>query len=152
MVVMIGKNRFGLVAELHKELNVSRRAQHGAGVKFMSIGRRLFDLMDQRHAHSLTPVRRTHGKQPDHAHTGHCPKAHRSDNPTLLFRHENMFLPCIPFQTLERFRRPAAYLVEACIFTERNLLHLEESRKIHFCRWANVNHVELRLSNDSPLS
>lgn len=37
MVVMIGENRFGRVAEAHEELNVSRRTQHGAGIKLMGI-------------------------------------------------------------------------------------------------------------------
>lgn len=140
MVVVIGKNRFGLVAEFHKELNVSRRAQHGAGVKFMGIGRRSFDLTDQRQANSLMPVSRTHGEQPDHAHAGHRPKAHGTDNRTIRFRHKNMLLSCILFQALKGFRGPAAYLVEAGIFTKRSLLHLEESRKISFGRWSDLNH------------
>ena len=54
MVVMIGKNRFGFVAEIHEELNVSRRAQHGTGIKLVSIGGRAFNLADQGLPHSVT--------------------------------------------------------------------------------------------------
>lgn len=130
MVVMIGKNRFGLVAEVHEELNISGGTQHGAGVKFVGIGRCSFDFADQGFSHSLTLMSGAHGKQSDHADAGHRPEAHGADDCFSLLRHKNMFLPRVFFQALEGFRRPAADFVEAGIFTERGLLYLEENRKI----------------------
>src|SRR5215831_4202014 len=76
MVVMIGKNRFGLVAEVHKELNVSRRAQHGAGIKFVGVGRHSLNFADQGFSHTLAPMSGTHGKQTDHTDAGYRPEAH----------------------------------------------------------------------------
>ena len=127
---MIRKNRFGSVAELHEELNVSRRTQHGAGIKFMGIGGYTFNLADQGFPHSLTLMSGTHGEQSDHADAGHRPEAHGTDDRSSFFRHENMFFPRVLFQTLESFRGPAADLVDAGIFTECDLLHVEKSRKI----------------------
>ena len=51
-----------------------------------------------------------------------------------------MLLSRILFQTIEGFRGPAADLVNAGIFAERELLHLKESRKVNLRRWSNVNH------------
>ena len=130
MVVMIGKNRFGPVAELHEELNVSRRTQHGAGIKLVGIGGRTFNLVDQGFPHSLTLMSGTHGEQSDHADAGHRPEAHGTDDYSSFFRDENMFLPRVLFQALESLRGPAADFIDAGIFTERGLLHVEESRKI----------------------
>ena len=115
MVVMIGKNRFGLVAEVHKELNVSGGAQHGAGVKFVGIGRGSFNLADQGLPHSLTLMSRTHREQSDHADASHRPEAHGADKRPTLFRHKNMFFPRVFFQTVESFCGPAAYVIEAGI-------------------------------------
>ena len=130
MVVMIGKNRFGLVAEIHEELKVSGGAQHGAGVKFVGIGGRTFNLADEGLPHSLTLMSRTHREQSDHADAGHRPEAHGANDCFSLLRHKYMFLSGVFFQTVESFCGPAAYFIEAGIFPERGLLHVEESGKI----------------------
>src|SRR5512139_110529 len=153
MVVMIGKNRFGSVAEVHEEPNVSRRTQHGAGIKLVGIGGRTFNLADQGFPHSLMLMSGDHGQQSDHADAGHRPEAHGTDDRSPLLRHENMFLPRILSQALESFRSPAADLVDACIFAERSLLHMEESRKIRLGGWSNMNHnADPGLEKDSGLS
>ena len=140
MVVMIGKNRFGLVTEVHEEPNVSGSAQHGTGIKLVGIGGPTFNLPYQSLPHSLTLMSGAHGKQSDHADAGHGPETHGADDRSSFFRHKNMFLSRILFQALEGFRGPAADLVNAGIFAERELLHLKESRKVNLRRWSNVNH------------
>ena len=130
MVVMIGKNRFSPVAEVHEELNVFGGAQHGAGVKLVGIGGRTFNLADQGLPHSLTLMSRTHREQSDHADAGHRPEAHGANDCFSLLRHKYLFFSGVFFKTLESFRGPAAYCVEAGIFPERGLLHLEQSGKI----------------------
>jgi hypothetical protein len=150
MVVMIGKNRFGLVAEVHEELNVSGCAEHGAGIELVGIGRGSFDLANEGLPYSSTLVCGTHGKQSDHADAGYRPEAHRADDRSFFLCHENMFLSRILFQALESFGGPAADLVQTGIFTECGLLHLEERRKIRFGGWSNVNHdVDPGLGKDS---
>lgn len=139
MVVVIGKNRFGLIAQVHEELNVSCRTQHRARVKFVCIGRRSLDFADEGLSHTLTLMRRIHREQSDHADAGHSPETNGTDDP-FFFCHENMFLPCIFLETLESFCGPAADCVDANIFTERDLLHLEERREVRFGGWSNVNH------------
>ena len=140
MVVMIGKNRFGFVAEIHEELNVSRRAQHGTGIKLVRIGGRAFNLADQGLPHSVTLMSGAYGEQSNHADAGHGPEAHGTDDRVSFFRHENMFLSRILFQALKSFRGPATDLVDAGILTERELLHLKEDWKISLRRWSNVSH------------
>jgi hypothetical protein len=140
MIVMIGKHRFGLVAEIHEELNIPGRAQHGTGIKFVGIGGRPFDFSDQGLPHPLTLTLGTHRKQPNHAHAGHRPEAYRADDRSFRFRHEDMFLPGISPQALEGLRRPATDCVDAGILAERSLLYVEERRKIRLGRWSNVNH------------
>ena len=140
MIVMIGKNRFGLVPEVEEELNISGCTQHGAGVKFVGIGRGSFDFVDEGLPHSLTLMSGADRKQSDDTDAGHRPETHGTGERSSFFRHENMFFPGILFQALEGFCHPAADFVEAGIFTERGLLHLEESRKIRFGGWSNVNH------------
>jgi len=140
MVVMIGENRFGFVAEIHEELNVSRRAQHGAGIKLVGIGGRTFDLADQGLPHSLTLMSGAYGEQSNHADAGYRPEAHGTDDRVSFFRHENMFFPRVLFQTFEGFRCPPTYFIDAGIFPECSLLHLEERRKINLSRCSNMNH------------
>jgi hypothetical protein len=140
MVVMIGKNRFGFVAEIHEELNVSRRAQHGTGIKLVSIGGRAFNLADQGLPHSVTLMSGAYGEQSNHADAGHGPEAHGADNRFSVVRHENMFFPRVFFQTFEGFRCPPTYFIDTGIFPECILLHLEERGKINLRRWSNVNH------------
>jgi hypothetical protein len=53
VVVVVGENSFRLVAETQEKVNVPGRAQHGAGIEFMGIGRDPFDFPDQRFSHSL---------------------------------------------------------------------------------------------------
>ena len=45
---MVGENGFRLVAETQEKVNVPGRAQHGAGIELMDIGRDPFDFPDQR--------------------------------------------------------------------------------------------------------
>ncbi len=140
MVVMIGKNRFGFVAEIHEELNVSRRAQHGTGIKLVRIGGRAFNLADQGLPHSVTLMSGAYGEQSNHADAGHGPEAHGTDDRFSFFRHENMFFPRVFFQTFKGFRCPPTYVIDAGIFPECSLLHLEERGKINLSRCSNVNH------------
>jgi hypothetical protein len=137
---MVREKRFGLVAKVHEELNVFGRAQHGTGVKLMGIGRRSFDLTDQRLADPSRLVRGTHGEQPYHADAGHGPKAHGADDLSFRLGHENMLLPRIFLETFEGFRCPTAQFVDARIFAERGLLHFEETGKVYFGGWSNMNH------------
>lgn len=140
MVIMIGKNRFGLVPEVEEELNISGCTQHGTGVKFVGIGCRSFELADQRFPHSSVLTFGTHRKESDHADAGHGPEAHGADNCFSRFRDKNMFLSGIFLQALDGFRRPAADLVESGIFAECSLLHLEQRGKVRVGRQSNVNH------------
>lgn len=150
MVVMIGENRFGTVAEVQEELNVSRRTQHGAGIQLMGIGGRSLNLTDQSLSHSSALMSGAHGKQSDHADAGYCPEAYGTDDRSSFFGHENMFLLRIFLQALERFCGPAAGCIDAGIFTERRPLNVEERRKICFGSWSNVNHnADPRLGKDS---
>ncbi len=152
MVVMIGKNRFRFVAEFHEELNVSRRAQHGTGIKLVSIGGRAFNLADQGLPHSVTLMSGAYGEQSNHAHAGHGPEAHGADNRSSVVRHENMFFPRVFFQTFKGFRCPPTYFIDAGIFSECRLLHLEERGKINLRRCSNMNHdVDPRLGKSSYL-
>ena len=137
---MIRQNGFGLVAEVEEELNVSGRAQHGAGVNFMGIGRHSLDLADQRFSNPSRLRRRTHGEQPNHADAGYRPKAHGSDDLSVRLGHENMLLSRIVFQPFEGFRRPSAQFVDAGIFSKRSLLHLEKSGEIDVGCRSDVNH------------
>ncbi len=140
MIVVVGQDRFGLVAEVHEELKVPGRAQHGAGVKLVSIGCRSLDFANEGFSCSLPLVCGTHGEQPDHADAGHRPETHGADDPSFRFRDENMFLPRILFEAFEGFSGPSADLVEAGILAECGLLHQEERRKIYLGRWSNMNH------------
>ncbi len=150
MVVMIGKHRFGFVAEIYEELNVSRRAEHGTGIKLVRVGGRTFNLADQGLAHSVTLMSGAYGEQSNHADAGHRPEAYGTDNRSSVVRHENMFLPRVFFQTFEGFRCPPTYVIDAGIFPECSLLHLEECGKINLRRWSNVNHNAYRkLGTDS---
>lgn len=151
MIVVIGKNRLGPITEVHEELNISGGTQHGAGIKLVGIDRRTFNLEEQSFSHTMALMSGTHGEQSDHADAGHRPKAHGTDDRSSFFRHENMFLPRVLFQTLESFRGPAADLVDAVIFAEREVLHLKKSRKIDLRRWSNVSHgVNLKSEKNDP--
>ena len=127
---MVWEKRFGLVSKAHEELNVFGRAQHGAGVKLMGIGRRSFDLVNQRLADPLRLVPRNHGEQSDHAYASHRPKAHGANDLSFRLGYENMLLFRIFFQAFEGFRCPTAEGVDAGIFSEGLPLHLEECGKI----------------------
>ena len=140
VVVVVGKHGFRLVAETQEKANIPGCAQHGAGVKFVGIGRGSFNFVDEGLSHSLTLISGTHGKQPDHAYAGYRPEAYGTGDRSPHFCHENMFLSGILLQALDGFRRPAADFVEASIFTERGLLHTKEGGKISFGCWSDLNH------------
>jgi len=137
---MIGKNRFGLVPEVHEELNVSGCTQHCAGVKLVGIGRGSFNFVDEGLSHSMTLMSGTDGKQPDHAYASYRPEAHGTGDRSPHFCHENMFLSGILLQALKGFCGPPAHLVDARIFAECSLLHLEQRGKVRVGRQSNLNH------------
>jgi hypothetical protein len=137
---MIGKNRFSCVTEVHEKLNVSRCAQHGAGIKLVGIGRGSFNCVDEGLSHSLTLMSGTHGKQPDHAYASYRPEAHGTGDRSPHFCHENMFLSGIFLQALKGFCGPPAHLVDARIFAECSLLHVEQRGKVRVGRQSNMNH------------
>src|SRR4029079_11052574 len=96
------------------------------------------------HSRCLSPppslVGRIYGKYPENTDTGHSPKAHRSHHNSLLLRHEDMFLPGIFPEALNRFCRPPADLIDIGIFPERGLLYVKDGGEIRFGRGADVNH------------
>ncbi len=140
MVVVIGENRFGLVPEVQKELNVARRAQHRTGVKFMRISGGTFDFIDQGFSRAPALMGGMYREQPNDADAGHGPEAHRTDDRSFIFSDQNVLLPRIFFQAVESLRCPATDGVDRGIFAEGGLLHLEDCGKICFGRWSNVHH------------
>ncbi len=132
MIVVIGENRFSLIAQASEELNVARRMQHGAGIKFMCIGGRSLNFMEQRFPNTMALMGGNHREQSNDADAGHCPEAHRTDDCILIVRDENVFLPRIFFQALEGFGCPATDGVDTDIFAESGSLHLEDRREIRF--------------------
>ena len=52
MVVVVGENRFRLVAETHEQMNIPASTQHRAGKELMGIGRNQFDFAYQRFSHT----------------------------------------------------------------------------------------------------
>ncbi len=137
---MVRQNSFGFVPEVHEELNVSGCAQHGAGIQLVGAGRRSFDLADQRLAHPSSLVRGTDGKQSDDADTSDGPVAYGTDDLSFCLCYEDMLLSRILFQAFEGFRCPTAERIDAGIFPERRLLHLEKSWKIYLDCRSDVNH------------
>ncbi len=147
---MVRQNGFGFVAKIKEELNVSGRAQHGAGVNFMGIGRHSLNLADQCFPNPVGLVRGTHGEQPDHADAGHRPKAHGADDLSIRLGHEDMLLSRIVFQTFDGFRRPSAQFVDAGIFAKRSLLDPEKRGKIDFGCRSDVDHDRAPGQGQSP--
>lgn len=140
VIVVIGENRLSLIAEAHEELNVARRTQHGAGVKFMCIDGCSFNLTDQGFPDAMALMGGKHREQPNDTDAGHRPEAHGTDDCSLIACDENVFLPRIFFQALESFGCPATDGVDTDIFAEGGLLHREDRWKICFSRWSNVHH------------
>jgi hypothetical protein len=137
---MIGKNRFGLVPEVHEELNVSGCTQHGAGVKLVGIGCGSFNFVDEGFPHSLTLMSGVDREQSDDTDASYRPETHGTGDCSPHFCHENMFLPGILLQALKGFCGPPAHLVDARIFAECSLLHLEQRGKVRVGRQSNLNH------------
>ena len=52
MIVVVGENRFRLVAETHEQMNIPACTQHRAGKELMGIGRNQFDFAYQRFSHT----------------------------------------------------------------------------------------------------
>jgi hypothetical protein len=61
VVVVIGEDRFGFVAQAQEKVNVSRRPQHGAGVELMGVGGDAFDFLHKGFPHPAALVGGAHG-------------------------------------------------------------------------------------------
>lgn len=141
VIIVVRKDRFGCVPQAHEKLDVPWSTEHGAGIELMGIGRHSFDFSDQGLPHSLALMSGEYREQSDHANTCHRPEADRAeDRAFLVFRDDNVLLSGVFLQALKGFRCPPADCVDAGIFAERNLLHLEKRGKICFDGGSSVNH------------